>query len=358
MANRDYEDSQYGRPDGHYDNREPDFRDQSNRGSREWDRQSVDYRSEASGPGRRAASDYQSDARQQQNASQPHSQLGHNSYDAYDSHSSGYSDSRYGRSPQRNTLPEWNRTVGSYGRGGQASQRGDELRRTQDWDRDSGRSGGPSPQWRSYAQDWSDHGRDPWRERGYASQQTGYGQEYRGGGNPFERQEHNRQDWNRTVGGGSYGQPSASYGQGSYARSSYGGDRDESWGEQIRHAGEQVVNRVKRAFRGPKGYKRSDERIREDVNDRLAQQYDFDPSEVEVQVQSGEVTLSGTVRSRHEKFIAEELADEISGVTEVHNQIRVKREDTFAQGNSAGSTSSLTGTQTREASRNGSASRS
>jgi osmotically-inducible protein OsmY len=83
------------------------------------------------------------------------------------------------------------------------------------------------------------------------------------------------------------------------------------------------LRKVKRVFRGPKGYKRSDDRIREDVNDRLSLQEQFDPSELEVSVSNGEVTLTGYVELRHEKFLAEEIADDVNGVTEVHNQLRV-----------------------------------
>ncbi len=106
-------------------------------------------------------------------------------------------------------------------------------------------------------------------------------------------------------------------------------DREhQSFGGQLREAGQRIARSVKRAFRGPKGYKRSDDRIREDVNDRLADQSDFDPSEIEVAVANGEVTLTGSVRTRSEKFLAEEIADDVSGVNEVHNQLRVKREQT------------------------------
>jgi hypothetical protein len=99
-------------------------------------------------------------------------------------------------------------------------------------------------------------------------------------------------------------------------------------GQQLREAGQRAVRSVKRAFRGPKGYKRSDERIREDVNDRLSQQDDLDPTEIEVMVSNSEVTLTGSVQSRQEKFLAEEIADDVSGVTEVHNQLRVRRQQT------------------------------
>jgi osmotically-inducible protein OsmY len=79
------------------------------------------------------------------------------------------------------------------------------------------------------------------------------------------------------------------------------------------------------AGRGPKGYQRSDERIREDVCDRLTDAADIDASEIEVNVANGEVTLSGTVRGRDEKRRSEDLAESIGGVRDVHNNLRVAR---------------------------------
>jgi len=77
--------------------------------------------------------------------------------------------------------------------------------------------------------------------------------------------------------------------------------------------------------RGPKGYRRSDERIKEDVNDRLSDDYYLDASDVEVAVQNSEVTLTGTVRNRNDKRRAEDLAESVSGVTNVENRLRVKQ---------------------------------
>jgi len=132
-----------------------------------------------------------------------------------------------------------------------------------------------------------------------------------------------------------YGESSSGRNYGDYPEGNYprvAREREsENFGQQLRDAGQQIVRKVKRVFRGPKGYKRSDERVREDVNDRLAQQDDFDPSEIEVSVSNGEVTLIGSVQSRHEKFLAEEIADDVSGVNDVHNQLRVRR-DTQATG--------------------------
>jgi osmotically-inducible protein OsmY len=76
------------------------------------------------------------------------------------------------------------------------------------------------------------------------------------------------------------------------------------------------------AGRGPRGYRRSDDRIREDVCDLLTDDWRIDASDVEVTVQNGEVTLSGTVHNRDEKRTTEDLVETISGVREVHNQLR------------------------------------
>jgi osmotically-inducible protein OsmY len=83
--------------------------------------------------------------------------------------------------------------------------------------------------------------------------------------------------------------------------------------------------------RGPKGYERSDERIREDVCDLLCEHGAVDASNVEVRVQGREVTLAGFVPSRLQKRLAEDLADSVSGVHEVHNQLRVSPTATTTQ---------------------------
>jgi osmotically-inducible protein OsmY len=77
--------------------------------------------------------------------------------------------------------------------------------------------------------------------------------------------------------------------------------------------------------RGPKGYQRSDDRIREDVCDRLSDDPHIDASEIEIAVRNGEVTLAGSVRSREDKRHAEDVVENISGVREVNNSLRVNR---------------------------------
>jgi hypothetical protein len=79
--------------------------------------------------------------------------------------------------------------------------------------------------------------------------------------------------------------------------------------------------------KGPRGYSRSDDRIREDVCDCLTDDPHLDASSIEVQVRSGEVTLSGTVDSRNAKRHAEDLAERASGVKNVQNSLRVQAVD-------------------------------
>ncbi|MFL6605295.1 MAG: BON domain-containing protein [Steroidobacteraceae bacterium] len=79
---------------------------------------------------------------------------------------------------------------------------------------------------------------------------------------------------------------------------------------------------------GPKGYKRSDERLQEDISERLMQAYDIDSSDVTVQVQGARVVLEGTVPDRYMKHAIEDLADAAPGVEDVENRIRVARDST------------------------------
>jgi hypothetical protein len=78
--------------------------------------------------------------------------------------------------------------------------------------------------------------------------------------------------------------------------------------------------------RGPKNYQRSDDRVREEICDCMTDDPMLDASEITVEVNKGEVMLSGTVTSRDQKRRAEDVAERISGVKDVTNQLRVSRE--------------------------------
>jgi hypothetical protein len=77
------------------------------------------------------------------------------------------------------------------------------------------------------------------------------------------------------------------------------------------------------AGRGPKGYRRSDQRIMEDVCEILTRHPDVDASDIDIRVENAVVTLSGTVDHRHGKRVAEDAAYVVRGVADVRNEIRV-----------------------------------
>ncbi len=79
--------------------------------------------------------------------------------------------------------------------------------------------------------------------------------------------------------------------------------------------------------RGPKGWKRSDERMLEEANEALANA-DIDSSEIIVRVENGICTLEGMVPSRRDKRIAEMVVEEVRGIDDVLNHVRVQREET------------------------------
>jgi hypothetical protein len=79
--------------------------------------------------------------------------------------------------------------------------------------------------------------------------------------------------------------------------------------------------------RGPKGYKRSDDRIREDVCDVIARLGFVDASDVEIVVESGVVRLIGSVAWRRDKRVLEQVIERVHGVEEVRNELRLTRRD-------------------------------
>lgn len=146
-------------------------------------------------------------------------------------------------------------------------------------------------------------------------------------------------------------------------------DRDRSWWDRTKDevsswfGDEDAERRRERDMRnshkgkGPKNYTRSDDRIREDINDRLSDDPWVDASDIDVTVSNGEVTISGTVRDRNDKRRAEDLAEAVSGVKNVENRIRVEKSRTgtgsgMGSGTS-GSSGSYATTETTSASQTG-----
>jgi hypothetical protein len=125
------------------------------------------------------------------------------------------------------------------------------------------------------------------------------------------------------------GYPAGSYGRGYGGPGAQDGARTDLGPEPHVHRGT-GPHRGK----GPIGYQRSDERIREMVCESLADDDQLDASHIEVTVNHGELTLSGTVDDRRAKRDAEDCACSVSGVRDVQNLLRVK--DDRARSNLSG----------------------
>jgi osmotically-inducible protein OsmY len=128
------------------------------------------------------------------------------------------------------------------------------------------------------------------------------------------------------------------------SRGDYGSNRSREYGRGGRdwwdRASDEVMSwfgdedaarRRKQDYRGrgPQSYTRSDDRIREDVNDNLTDDWGVDARNVTVAVSNGEVTLDGTVSTRLQKRRAEDCAEEVSGVKHVQNNLRVQEQSTW-----------------------------
>jgi hypothetical protein len=92
------------------------------------------------------------------------------------------------------------------------------------------------------------------------------------------------------------------------------GRRDIEHGEHGPHAG-----------KGPKGFQRTDERILEMVQEALTDDSFVDATHITVDVKDREVTLNGTVDDRATKRRAEAVVEALSGVKDIHNQLRLTR---------------------------------
>lgn len=237
---------------------------------------------------------------------------------------------RFGPGDELANEQSWRGQYGGYGGPGRPPRDRDEGRRPLPWrgqpeQRDTGAGERNDPSWSRYA---SDRGPD-WRRMGAGAEpRRTYGEpegiarwptEFSRGATAWKGWGANRgegrwQNAGRINDVANYGGPSGiREGIEGAQRFREGDDHQPGVGEGP-HAG-----------RGPRGYVRSDERIREEVIDRLIRESWLDPTEVDVQVQHGEVTLTGAVETRREKRLAADLAEYVPGVHNVYNRIRIGR---------------------------------
>ena len=92
----------------------------------------------------------------------------------------------------------------------------------------------------------------------------------------------------------------------------------------------------------PRGYQRSDDRLREMICERLMEEGSVDASDVEIDVKGGRVTLEGSVDNRMAKYQIEDMIEQF-GVSDVQNNLRVSRRDESGDGRSSSERSSQSG---------------
>lgn len=197
----------------------------------------------------------------------------------------------------------------------------------------------------SWGESGSNFSRDNNRDRGGFTGAPGsnYGAEAFGGageGLGFEEEKYRGYYGARSRAAGFAANYSHAYGRDDYRseeqrrreHNEYGrdeGDRQRrweayNWEDRVRNRPEGDTRRDEGLHRGkgPKNYKRSDERIREDVSDRLADDPYVDASDIDIKVEDGNVILKGRVDHRDARRRAVELAESVRGVTNVESHLR------------------------------------
>lgn len=211
-----------------------------------------------------------------------------------------------GRDPQgEGRGREWGAGEGQGRDAGVGRGYAEESRSGNDW---YGRDTAGRESWgsdRGYGRDvdW----RTDWRQGQAQRAQQGQGPSQQGQGQDWS------QDRGRQGGAGQGWNPQGRFGsQGGYGvQQNRPESRPGGWAEGP-HSG-----------KGPQGYQRSNERIHEEVCETLTRHSHVDASNIRIRVENGEITLEGTVSSRREKRLAEEAVENLSGVRDVHNHLRV-----------------------------------
>jgi len=82
--------------------------------------------------------------------------------------------------------------------------------------------------------------------------------------------------------------------------------------------------------------KLSDQRIVQEMDDHLAEHSYIDATAIVVTVKDGVLTLDGSVPDDDQKHYAEEVAQKVSGVTQVQNRLKIKKPQKPLVQNTAG----------------------
>jgi hypothetical protein len=191
-------------------------------------------------------------------------------------------------------------------------------------DRWAGRTG--SSAWGSERFGQREYGRGGWSQQGYGYNDSDRPSFERGtaGARTQEPSTWERAGRSGLYGGGGGYEP----GPGSRSQNRYGSQGYESSGYRQHHNGFTAhgfdQRRGPHRGKGPQGFVRSDERVRELVCEALTDDDEVDATHIEVSVKNGEVMLAGTVDDREQKRLAEDCVERVRGVRDVHNQLRIR----------------------------------
>ena len=214
---------------------------------------------------------------------------------------------------------DWERAAGA----SSGQRQGDQRRSPQTGGYDSGRPASPYDQgdvgsWYGGDTGMGDSGSSLDRPRYQDQPQRG-------------QQHQTRPGEQRGFGQGGYGQGGtgqSGFGQSGFGQGSYGQGGQQSWGQsqhQSSSGSHDPAQEGPFTGRGPRGYRRSDERIREDVCELLTRHGEIDASSMEVDVRQGTVILRGMADSGRTRRLTEELVEGVAGVNDVENQLRVNQ---------------------------------
>ena len=107
----------------------------------------------------------------------------------------------------------------------------------------------------------------------------------------------------------------------------FGNPGENAWGEEQFVAERREEQGRRQANSGPRSRRKSDESLRQEIREILTADSELEATEIEIEVEGGAVTLRGAVVDSDARLLAEELVDSLAGVREVHNRLRVEREE-------------------------------
>jgi osmotically-inducible protein OsmY len=114
---------------------------------------------------------------------------------------------------------------------------------------------------------------------------------------------------------------------GARGQEGFGNPGENTWGEEQFRAERREEQGRRQTNTGPRSRRKSDESLKQEIREILTADPELEAVDIEVEVEGGAVTLRGAVVDSDARLLAEELVESLAGVQEVHNRLRVEREE-------------------------------